>query len=142
VNALLSFGYTLLANAVRGAVEAVGLDPYAGFLHRVAYNRPSLALDIVEEFRPMVDGLVLGWIRRGCVKRQDFQEGPEERPVILEAAALRRFIRAFEKRLEGKIQHPVRSERLTMRRCFLEQARQVAGSIRSGEPNYLDLGFR
>lgn len=57
VNVLLSFGYTLLVQDCRSAVQATGLDPFAGYLHSVSYNRPSMALDLAEEFRVIVDGL-------------------------------------------------------------------------------------
>ena len=64
VNALLSFGYTLLYHNSHSAVETVGLDPFAGFLHTNVYNRSSLGLDLMEEFRPIVDGVAL-WCCRG-----------------------------------------------------------------------------
>src|SRR5207248_3664002 len=60
VNAMLSFGYTLLLHTVQAAVQTVGMDPYIGFLHAVVYSRPALPLDLMEEFRPViVDSVVL-----------------------------------------------------------------------------------
>lgn len=84
VNSLLSFGYTLMTQLAASAVQTTGLDPYAGFLHEVAYNRPALALDLLEEFRPVVDGVVLWCCRSGQITPQDFIAGPPQRPVILQ----------------------------------------------------------
>lgn len=142
VNVLLSFGYTLLLSACLGAVEATGLDPFVGFLHQPAYNRPSLALDLMEEFRPLVDAIVLHCCRQGIVALGDFRHGGKPRPVIMGEQAKQRFILAFERRMADRIRHPVRGERLEMRRCILEQARQVARAIRDGKPTLRGMGFR
>jgi len=142
VNVMLSFGYTLLASASLGAVETVGLDPYVGFLHRPAYNRPSLALDLMEEFRPLVDAVVLRCCQQDIIVPEDFRQGNSQRPVIMEEAAKRRFIEAFERRMMDRIRHPLRRERLDMRRCLLEQARQVARAVRQGTPAFRGMGFR
>jgi CRISPR-associated protein Cas1 len=142
VNAMLSFGYTLLASAALGAVEAAGLDPYVGFLHRPVYNRAALALDIMEEFRPLVDAVVLGCCRRGIVKVEDFRAGEDRRPVLMGEEAKRRFIAAYEARMGQRMLHPVRGERLDVRRCLLEQARQVARAIQGGRPQFRGMGFR
>jgi CRISPR-associated protein Cas1 len=141
VNVLLSFGYTLLAQIASAAVQAVGLDPYAGFLHEVAYNRPALGLDLLEEFRPVVDGVVLWCCRGGQVTPTHFSPGPAERPVVLNDEGVRRFIQAFEQRLEMRFTHPVRGEKLMMRQCIVEQARQAAGRITRGEPGWTGMGF-
>lgn len=142
VNVLLSFGYTLLAQASAGAVQAAGLDPYAGFLHEVAYNRPALGLDLMEEFRPVVDGVVLWACRGGQVTPADFTPGPAERPVVLGEEGQRRFIQAYEQRMETRFAHPIRGEKLAMRLCLLEQARQVAARVKNGLPGYQGMGFR
>ena len=142
VNVLLSFGYTLLAQAVNGAVQAVGLDPYAGFLHEVVYNRPALALDILEEFRPVVDGIALWCCRSGQLKPGDFEPGPAERPVILLEDGKRRFLQAYEKRLEQTSTHPLRGLKLPLRQCLIEQSRQVATRIQKGPACYQGMGFR
>jgi len=129
VNVLLSFGYTLLAQLASSAVQAVGLDPYAGFLHEIAYNRPALALDLMEEFRPIVDRLVLWCCHSGQLTPADFSAGDAERPVILGEAGKRRFIQAYETRLDQRFTHPLRGEQYPLRQCILEQARQVAACI-------------
>ena len=142
VNVLLSLGYTLLAQAAGSAVQAVGLDPYAGFLHEVVYNRPALALDILEEFRPVIDGIVLWCCNGGQLTPQDFTPGPPERPVVLSEAGKKRFLAAYEQRLDVRFTHPLRGEQLPLRQCLVEQARQVAARLQEGPPGYTGMGFR
>src|SRR5262249_35966956 len=73
VNALLSFGYALLANDVHAAVNVLGFDPYCGYLHADRYGRPSLALDLMEEFRPLVvDAVVLSCLNKRIIQPEDF----------------------------------------------------------------------
>jgi len=142
VNVLLSFGYTLLAEACSSAAQTVGLDPFAGFLHEVAYNRPALGLDLMEEFRPLVDGVVLWCLNSGQLAPEDFSPGPPERPVVLGAQGQRRFLQAYETRMEMKFTHPVRAMQFPLRQCLIEQARQAAACITSGEPAFRGMGFR
>lgn len=142
VNVLLSFGYTLFAQLAASAVQTVGLDPYAGFLHEIAYNRPALALDLMEEFRPVVDGVVLWCCRSGQLTPQDFVPGPPERPVLLQDDGRKRFLLAFEQRLDQSYTHPRRGQKLPLRQCLVEQARQVAECIQQGDPNFQSMGFR
>lgn len=142
VNVLLSFGYTLLAQAAAGAAQAVGLDPFFGFLHEVAYNRPALGLDLMEEFRPVVDGVVLWVCRGGQVTPSDFEPGPAERPVILGEQGKRRFLQAYEQRMDQLFTHPARGLRFPLRQCLIEQARQIAERVQSGRAGFSGMGFR
>lgn len=142
INVLLSFGYTLLARTAQSAVEAAGLDPYAGFLHGVEYNRPSLALDLMEEFRAVVDGVVLWCCNGGEVTPADFTVGDAERPVIMGDEAKRKFIQAYERRMEQEIMHPRLNQRLPLRRCIHAQARLVVECIQKGRPEYAPMVFR
>ncbi|MFZ5911594.1 MAG: CRISPR-associated endonuclease Cas1 [Chloroflexota bacterium] len=142
VNVLLSFGYTLLAEACSSAAQTVGLDPYAGFLHEVAYNRPALGLDLMEEFRPIVDGVALWCLNGGQLTPADFSPGPPERPVVLSAQGQRRFLQAYENRMETRFTHPLRGMQFPLRQCLIEQARQAAACIQGGEPNFKGMGFR
>jgi len=142
INVLLSFGYTLLTRTAWGAVEAAGLDPYAGFLHVVDYNRPSLALDLVEEFRAVVDGVILWCVNSGQVAPEDFAKGDESRPVVMSDKAKRAFILAYERRMADMILHPPSDERLTVRRCIMAQARELVRCIQKGEPEYAAMYFR
>ena len=142
VNVLLSFGYTLLTGLANSAVQAAGLDPYAGFLHEIVYNRPALGLDLVEEFRPVADGIVLWCCHSGQVTPADFSPGPAERPVVLGEQGQRRFLQAFEQRMENRFTYPLRNVKLTMRQCIFEQARQIADRVLQGDPGYQGMGFR
>jgi len=142
VNVLLSFGYTLLAEAASSAVQAVGLDPYAGFLHEVAYNRPALGLDLMEEFRPVIDGVVLWCCRSGQLSPEHFVPGPPERPVVLQDAGRRVFLQAYEQRMAQGFTHPLRGQKLALRQCIVEQARQVANRLSEKRPGYQGMGFR
>ena len=135
VNAMLSFGYTVLANNVEAAVRAAGLDPYLGFLHQVAYNRPSLALDLMEEFRVIVvDSVVLRCLNANQIRPEHFQMIPDgTNPVLLTDEGRTTFIRALEARLRLEFKHPVSKEQVTYRRCFELQARQLARCLQSGK---------
>lgn len=77
--------------------RAVGLDPYAGFLHEVEYNRPALGLDLLEEFRPVVDGLALWGAGSGALPPQDFTPGGDERPNQSMPVGALRLWRSIEK---------------------------------------------
>lgn len=145
INVLLSFGYTLLARAAESAVRAVGLDPYVGFLHKDVYNRPSLALDLSEEFRPVIEGLILHVCHHGLIHPEDFQPGDEaagERTLVLERDAVKRFVTAYEERLGQVIQHPRTGERLALWRFIELQAQEIARCLRAGTPDYRALVFR
>jgi len=127
VNALLSLGYTLLLKDATAAIQLVGLDPFLGFFHVIDYGRPSLALDLMEPFRPLVDGLVLGWIAEGQVSPRDFHASQEEeRAVLLNDEARTRYLRAYEQQVGSQVLYPPTGERTSYRRCLELQARELA----------------
>ncbi len=127
VNALLSLGYTLLLKDAVAAAQLVGLDPYLGFFHALDYGRPSLALDLIEPFRPLVDGLVLGWIVERKVSPRDFRPARrEDGAVLLDDEARTRYFRAYERQMESRVVCPPTGERTSCRRCLELQARQLA----------------
>ncbi|MDX9954946.1 MAG: CRISPR-associated endonuclease Cas1 [Anaerolineae bacterium] len=145
INVLLSFGYTLLTRAAESAVRAAGLDPYVGFLHKDAYNRPSLALDLVEEFRPIIEGLALHVCHHELLHPEDFRPGDEsagERALVLERDAVKRFIGAYEERMGKVLQHPRTGEQLALWRFVELQAQEVARCLRTGTPEYRAITFR
>jgi len=143
INVLLSLGYTLLTRAAENAVLTVGLDPYAGFLHRDVYNRPSLALDLVEELRPVIEGLVLHVCHHDLVSPADFRPGDEgERPVVMEREAVKRYIRAYEERMAKKALYPRTGARLPLWQFMERQAREIARCLTEGSPAYQALTFR
>lgn len=130
-NAMLSFGYALLASAVESAVYQVGLDPHLGFFHVVDYGRPSLVLDLMEEFRPvLVDALVLDLANHHRVESGDFEA--RDGGVFLGEKGRRLMIDQFQQRLEERISYSVsaeRVERITYRRCIEYQVRQFSRVI-------------
>ncbi len=131
VNALLSFGYVLLANQVASAVSIVGLDPYVGFLHSSQFGKPALALDVMEVFRPIiVDSVVLTLLNNGILTRKDVQE--ELGAWRLTERGRKTFLTKFEERLDTEIRHPTFGYKATYRRCLELEVRLVAKWL-SGE---------
>src|SRR5579875_2138943 len=125
VNALLGLAYTALTNQVSAAIHIVGLDPYTGYLHAAQYARPSLALDLMEEFRAVIaDSVVITLINNRMVQAEDFVE--ELGAVRLKKPARRLFYEQFEERLNTEIQHPVFGYQTTYRRCLELQVRLLA----------------
>jgi len=113
-NALLSFVYALLVHDCRSALETVGLDPAVGFLHRDRPGRPSLALDLMEEFRPVIaDRLVLSLINRRQVAPQGFRVG-ETGAVEMDDATRRTVLVAYQKRKQDETTHPFLGDRTTV----------------------------
>lgn len=141
VNALLGLGYTLLAHQVSSAIQVVGLDPYAGFLHQTRHGRPALALDLMEEFRPIiVDSVILNICNHHILSERDFQE--ELGVVLLKPEARKKFYRKFEERLQEEIVHPRFEYRTSYRRCIELQVR-LLGKYLTGEiPTYPPLSVR
>lgn len=138
VNALLSLGYTLLTDSIFSSLEIVGLDPYAGFFHRLEYGRPALALDLVEEFRPLVvDSVVLNLVNRKMLAERDFEMGTEE-GVFLSKHGLRIFFQQFTRRLNTRIFHPQAGRAVEYQKCFEIQARVlrkfIEGILNSYQP--------
>ena len=111
INALLSFAYTLLAHDCQSALEGVGLDPYVGFLHVDRPGRASLALDLMEEFRPfLADRLVLSLINRRQIQSDDFAFSSGG-AVSLKDDARKKFLDAWQKRKLEMITHPYLGEK-------------------------------
>jgi CRISPR-associated protein Cas1 len=137
VNVLLSLGYTLLANAVETAVQIVGLDPYLGALHEIAYGRPSLVCDLMEEYRSLiVDSMVVACINRRAFKADDFEGGGDGAPVRFKKPAMKWFVELFEKRMRGEIVYPPRNQRLSYRQVIEEQVRRFARFLLGREETY------
>ena len=128
VNALLSLGYALLAKELTIALQAAGFDPYLGFYHQPRYGRPALALDVMEEFRPLiVDSAVLNMVNTGAIKLDDFiRRGGA---VALTTAGRRKFFEAFERRMDDEVTHPVFGYRLSYRRTLDVQVRLLARHV-------------
>jgi CRISPR-associated protein Cas1 len=134
VNALLSLGYSLLTANMMTALEIVGLDPYCGFFHANAYGRPALALDLMEEFRPViVDSVVLTLVNKRMLARDDFETGEG---VYLRRAGLRIFFAQYTRRLATTIIHPLAGRPLSYQKIFEVQARQIAKLIQGEIDRY------
>jgi CRISP-associated protein Cas1 len=131
VNALLSFGYSLLTNKVASAVQLVGFDHFVGYLHSSFYGRPALALDLVEEFRPIiVDSVVLTMLNKRILTMNDFVI--ELGAYRLKDAQRKVFFTHFEERLNEEAIHPLFGYKVTYRRCLELQARLLA-KVLTGE---------
>lgn len=140
VNCLLSFLYTLLVHDVRGALECVGLDPAVGFLHRDRPGRPSLALDLMEEFRPVfADRLALSLINLGQVRPGGFKK-LESGAVLMEDETRKEVIVAYQKRKQEIVEHPFLQEKMPIGLLWHTQALLLARHVRGdldGYPPYL-----
>jgi len=135
VNALLSFGYTLLGAAMISALEVTGLDPYVGFFHAEKYGRPALALDLIEEFRaPVVDSLVLTLFNKRMIEPDDFEPG-EDGGVYLSRQGQKVFFREFSDRLETRVKHWT-GRRFSYRKLLEVQARVAASVIQGKREKY------
>lgn len=127
VNALLSLGYSLLRHDVQSAVNIVGFDPYLGYLHLERYGRPSLALDLMEEFRPLVvDAVVLSTLNKRLLALTDFTTEPVSGAVSLNKEGLKTFLRLYEQKKQSEFKHPVMGRKCTYQEAFEIQARLMA----------------
>ncbi len=162
VNSVLSFLYTLIFYRVDAALEAVGLDPYVGYLHQLNYGKPALAFDLVEEFRvPLGDMLTVSLFNLGILSPDNFETGeipadsdpaapaplveeeeaaaapesdaiPTRRGVLLNKEGLRKVITHFEKKLDTPFFHAPLAKRISYKKLFFEQARHFR-RVLSGE---------
>ena len=141
VNCLLSFCYALLLKDLVAVCLGVGLDPYIGVLHSPRFGRPSLALDLAEEFRPLIaDSVVLQVLNNGEVSRGDFLV--RARGVTLTPEGRRAVIAAYERRLETTIRHPTFGYKISYRRVLDVQARLLAAVMIGELPSYTPMTTR
>ena len=136
VNALLSFSYMLIAADCASALESVGLDPQVGFLHRVRPGRPSLALDLMEEFRPYLgDRFVLSLINNRVVTAGDFVV-KENGAVLLTDDARKTVLQAWQKRKKEEVMHGYLEERMPIGLLPYAQAMLLARFLRGDIDGY------
>ena len=136
VNALLSFIYTLLMHEVRAALESVGLDPCVGFLHVDRPGRQSLALDMMEEFRPfLADRLVLSLINRKQISKDGFVRQPAG-GIVMDDITRKEVITAWQKRKQEEIIHPFLEEKVPIGLLPYCQALLMARYLRGDLDNY------
>lgn len=141
INCLLSYAYMLLVKDLTAVAYAVGFDPYLGFYHRPRFGRPALALDLAEEFRPLVaESLVIGLLNNGEVGPSDFTV--RAGGVSLTKDGRRTVLRAYERRLDVEIRHPTFGYRITYRRVFEVQTRVLAAHVLGEVPEYVPFMTR
>lgn len=141
VNCLLSFCYGLLVKDLVAVCLAVGLDPFIGVLHSPRFGRPSLALDLAEEFRPLIgDSVVLQVLNNGEVGERDFVV--RSRGVMLTQEGRRAVISAYERRLDVQVRHPVFGYQISYRRVMDVQARLLAAVMVGEIPAYRPMTTR
>jgi len=141
VNALLSFAYALLLKDCFSALCTVGFDPYLGFYHAGRHGKPSLALDLMEEFRAIIaDSVVLTLINTGSLTPKDFLVWREA--CQLTADGRKRFFQTYEQRKATIVTHPVFGYKMAYGRMIEVQARMLAAYVRGDVPEYLGFTVR
>jgi CRISPR-associated protein Cas1 len=142
VNCLLSFLYTLMTHDIRSALESCGLDPAAGFLHKDRPGRPSLALDLLEEFRSFIaDRLALSLINRGQVQSKDFTVS-ETGAVLMKDETRKTVITAYQQRKQEEIEHPYVKEKMPVGLLWHMQAMLLSRYIRGDIDAYPPFVWR
>lgn len=152
VNAALSFGYALLLGRVEAAVRAAGLEVCCGLLHEAGRGAPALALDLMEELRPAIDGVVLTLVNLRQLGPDDFRVPTQDelgaRAELCEAAVFLGdpgrtvLLRAVERRLSEPAEHPIRGDRWALRELIHEQAQQAARIFEGADATYHPLTLR
>ncbi len=135
INCLLSFLYTLVLNDIRSAVEAVGLDPAVGYLHRDRPGRAGLALDLMEEFRPMADRLAVSLVNLGQLRCGDFAFSGGG-AVRMSDKGRKTLLVAYQKRKQEEMVHPFIEEKMTLGLFFHIQALLFARYLRGELDGY------
>lgn len=142
INCLLSYLYALLLHDCIAALTATGLDPFVGYLHADRANRPSLALDLMEEFRPLVaDRLAVTLVNRKQVSKADFiaREGGA---VEFDDKARKEVIKEYQTRKQEDVTHPLLDQKCRIGQLMLVQARILARHLRGDIPEYLPCVLR
>jgi CRISPR-associated protein Cas1 len=141
VNAVLSFLYAVLIKECSVIGQAVGFDIYRGFYHAPKYGRPALALDLCEEFRPLIaDSVCLSLFNQGELSPKDFVR--RSRGVALQPRARRVVLSGFERRLSQMVRHPVFGYTLSYRRVIELQARLLRAVVLGEVPEYRPFATR
>ncbi len=141
VNALLSYGYVILTSQVASILASVGFDPYIGYLHASRYGKPALALDLMEEFRPViVDSVVLSLLNNHQLEQKGFHQ--ELNSVQMTEATKRLFLQKFEERMQETIKHPVFGYTVSYRHSIELQARLLGKYLTDEVENYTPFVVR
>jgi CRISPR-associated protein Cas1 len=141
VNCILSYLYGLLVKELTAVVYAVGFDPYLGFYHRPRFGRPALALDLAEEFRPLIaESVALNLINNGELGSADFLV--RAGGVALTASGRRTVRSGYERRLATEVRHPMFGYRASYRRILEVQARLLGANLLGEVPDYVSFTTR
>ena len=141
VNAMLSLAYSMLAKDCTLAALAVGFDPYLGFYHQPRFGRPALALDLMDEMRPLVaESTVLSCINNRVITEKDFVRAGQA--VNLSAPGRKRFFQTYEQRMCSLITHPLFDYKVSYRRALELQARLLAKTLTGEIAEYVPLMTR
>jgi CRISPR-associated protein Cas1 len=134
-NSLLSLGYTFLNNTVQTIVESSGMDPYLGVYHQPEYGRPSLGLDLMEEFRPViVDTIVINLINKNIIKKEDFINEPDsELPFKLTQLGMKKVILNYEKKLKQTVFVPDLDKMLTYLQIIQNQYYKIQRHLQEND---------
>jgi len=141
MNCLLSFLYTLVLHDVRSSLECTGLDPAVGFLHRDRPGRPGLALDLMEEFRPMADRLALSLINLGQLQKKDFIVS-EAGSIRMKDEARKTLLVSYQKRKQDIIEHPFLEKKMPVGLLFHTQSLLLARFLRGDIDGYPPIIWR
>ncbi|MBI4321531.1 MAG: type I-C CRISPR-associated endonuclease Cas1 [Chloroflexi bacterium] len=141
-NAVLSFLYALLRTECSSGLESVGLDPQVGYLHALRPGRPALALDLMEELRPVLaDRLAITLVNRRQLKADDFEQTPDG-GVLLNDRGRRTVVTAYQRRKEEEIEHRVLRQKAPLGLVPHVQARLLARHLRGDLKEYLPFLYR
>jgi len=141
VNTMLNFGYGMLTRECFNALWSAGMDPYLGFYHQPRYGRPALALDLMEEFRPLiVDSVVLMAVNNKELTERDFSVRASG--CTFSANGKQAFIKGFERRLSQEITHPIFDYKMSWRRVIEVQARLLSRHLLGELPSYTPIEAR
>jgi len=136
VNSLLSFAYTLLHANLFSIARLHGLSPYIGFLHAEEKGNPALINDLMEEFRTVMDSLVLYTLNRGLLKQRDFFYAKDHSACFLSDDARKRFLEIFESRMQEESAYKQGGVKLNFRRILEAQVKQMKAVIMDKRPMY------
>lgn len=132
VNALLSLGYTMFFNEIQSLLDGLGFDPFLGYFHNPEYGRPSLAADILEEFRPTVDRFTLALINNNALSPWDFFKNPKDGGCYLKDDALKKYFAQYEEQMNREFRDAESGETTTLRKRFRAQAEKLRSYIKGG----------
>ncbi|MBZ0198361.1 MAG: CRISPR-associated endonuclease Cas1 [Ignavibacteriaceae bacterium] len=137
INSLLSFGYTLLSANIYSTVSALNLNPYVGFFHTIRQGHPALASDLIEEFRHVIDSLVIQVINKSILTRKHFYfvKDPDT-PCLLTKEGRKEFIRQFEIKMNRITTHTPTGKKADYRRCILFQVQQYIKVLKGVKQDY------